>query len=369
MKIGVPKQDRPGEDRVPLVPATVKRLVAAGHEVYIESEAGHAAHAMDEAYAQAGAKVVMYTDEPPVEVWVESDVVVTIEPPDYREIGAMTAGSVLVGMLEPGKDAKRGEVLKEMGVQAFSLERLPRTTRAQAMDVLSSQASLAGYKAAVLAADHCPKMFPMMMTAAGTLAPAKVFVLGAGVAGLQAIATAKRLGGTVSASDVRAAVKEQVQSLGGRFVQFGDAAQSDAATGGYAKEQTEEDRRKQVEGMSNHVAGQDAVIATAAIPGKAPPLLLPADMVERMAAGSVIVDLAADHDHGRGNCELTKPGDVIQTRNGVTIIGLTNLAATLPVHASQAYSNNIAAFLGLITGEGGAVAVNMEDDILAACRV
>ncbi len=369
MKIGVPKQNRVGEDRVPLVPTVVKRLVAAGHEVRVQSEAGMAAHASDQAYAEAGATVVMYTDEPPVEIWSEADVVVTIEPPDYREIEAMTRGSVLVGMLEPGRDPALIETIHRAGVTAFSLEKLPRTTRAQAMDVLSSQASLAGYKAAVLAADYCPKMFPMMMTAAGTLAPAKVFVLGAGVAGLQAVATAKRLGGTVTASDVRAAVKEQVQSLGGRFVQFGDGDQSDAATGGYAKEQSEEDRRKQVEGLTNHVANQDAVIATAAIPGKAPPMLLPAAMVAGMAPGSVVVDLAASEDHGRGNCELTQPGKVIVTDHGVTIVGLTNLAATLPVHASQAYSNNIAAFLGLLTGEGGALAMNMEDELLAACRV
>ena len=342
MQLGVPKQTRAGETRAALVPAVVKRLVAGGMDLVVESGAGEAAHAADVDYEQAGAQIVAEGDDLALEVW-ESDVVVTIETPNARQINAMRAGSLLVGMLAPLQNLEWVKKLAEQKVTSLSMEFVPRISRAQSMDVLSSQANIGGYKAVLLAADRCPKMFPMMITAAGTLAPAKVFIIGAGVAGLQAIATATRLGAVVEAFDVRTATKEQVQSLGARFVELKVAAAE--ATGGYAGEQTEEERRQQQELMSRHVTGADAVVTTAAVFGKAPPLLIPADTVEQMSRGSVIVDLAASPEHGRGNCELTKPGEVYTTDHGVTIVGTTNLPALVPVHASQAYAGNMHALL------------------------
>jgi NAD(P) transhydrogenase subunit alpha len=242
------------------------------------------------------------------------------------------------------------------------MEFLPRISRSQSMDVLSSQANLSGYKAVILAAERCPKMFPMMITAAGTLKPAKVFIIGVGVAGLQAIATAKRLGAMVEAYDVRPATKEQVQSLGARFVELPVAAADAETAGGYAREQTDEERQKQTELMAKHVIGADVVITTAAVFGKAPPMLIPADVVKQMSHGSMIVDLAADPKHGRGNCELTKPGEIVTTENGAIIIGQLNLPATVPVHASQVYANNINALLKEVVKDG-AIVIDLADDV------
>jgi NAD(P) transhydrogenase subunit alpha len=362
MRLGVPRQQTPGETRVSLTPAAAKRIVAMDVEVVVEAGAGRAAGALDEAYETAGARVVPSPGEPPTDIWT-ADVVVTLSPPSVREYDLMKPGAVLVGMLAPLQNRGLVQALAERKITAISLDFVPRISRAQSMDVLSSQANVAGYKAVLMAADHCPKMFPMMITAAGTLAPAKVVVLGVGVAGLQAIATAKRLGAVVEANDVRAATREQVQSLGARFIELPDfRGQDDAASGGYAKELTDEQKKQQQELVGRHVAAADAVIATAAIFGKAPPLLIPADVVHRMAPGSVIVDLAASVEHGRGNCELTRPGETITTEGGVKIVGSTNVPALVPVHASQVYANNMYALLKEIVVEG-AVKIDLADDI------
>ncbi len=362
MRLHVPKQTRPGETRTPITPSAVKKLGKLGIDVVVQAGAGTGSYIDDEAYTQAGASVVEALD------WGEADIVATLEPPTDEQAGAMKQDAVLIGMLEPLNPDGLFGVLKDHGVTAFSLELLPRISRAQSMDVLSSQANLAGYKAVMLAADHCPKMFPMMITAAGTIAPAKAFVIGAGVAGLQAIATAKRLGAVVEAFDVRSVTKEQVQSLGARFVELPTAAQDDASTGGYAREQTEEERRKQSALMSKHVIGADVVITTAAVPGKAPPMLIPADTAHQMAPGSVIVDLGASPEHGHGNCELTRPGEVHQTDHGVTLVGLTNLPALMPVNASQVYANNLLAFLGEIVADGQ-LKLDLEDEVQKGCVV
>lgn len=386
MLLAVPKQNRPGETRCPLTPAVAGKLVKQGVELALEAGAGHGSFFTDDAFAHAGVRVVPPDQWP--DTWAKADIVVTLEPPMPDGVARLKPGCLLIGMLAPTVEHDLVRAAIEHNVSLASLEFIPRTSRAQAMDVLSSQANIAGYKSVLLGAEHCAKLFPMMMTAAGTLSPAKVFVIGAGVAGLQAIATAKRLGAVVEAFDVRAATKEQIQSLGARFVELQTGKQDDAATGGYAKEQTEEERRKQTELMARHVTAADVVVATAAVFGKAPPLLIPADVVEQMAPGSVIVDLAASPDHGRGNCELTRPGQVTRTDKPVTLVGTTNLPALVPTHASQAYANNIEALLKLIVtpapkpdqaqpnaqADSSAVptatcALDFDDDILAGCVI
>ena len=373
MKIAIPKQNG-DEQRTPVTPAAVKRMVGLGAEVLVESGTGLKAFASDDDFSKAGATIVASEGEVTSAVWSEADVVVTLTPPTAAQATAMREGSVLIGMLSPLTNREMVKALVDRKVSSFSLEFLPRITRAQAMDVLSSQANIGGYKAVLLGATKCAKMFPMMITAAGTLAPAKVFIIGAGVAGLQAIATAKRLGAVVEAFDVRAATKEQVESLGGRFIELPTAAQDDKATGGYAKEQTDEERQKQTELMAKHVIGADVVISTAALFGKAPPLLIPKDVVEKMSAGSVIVDLAAAPEHGRGNCELTRPGMTYATDNGVVIDGTLNLPGTVPAHASQAYANNILNLLNeLVTAakpakddapaEPASLTIDLEDEV------
>ncbi len=359
MKIAVPRQREAGETRVALVPAAVKRLVGDGIAVAIESGAGAAAHFSDGEYIGAGGKVMTDGD---AGLWSGADLIVMIGPPTPQQIANIRRGAILIGTLAPLENGPVIKALAERGVTSFSLEFIPRISRAQAMDVLSSQTNIGGYKAALLAAEAAPKMFPMMMTAAGTIAPAKVFVLGAGVAGLQAIATAKRMGAVVEAYDVRPAVKEQVQSLGARFVELPLETKDAEAKGGYAKEMTDEQRRKQSELMAQHVIAADAVIATAAVFGKAPPLLIPKDVVAQMRSGAVIVDMAANPKAGRGNCELTKPNERITTANGVRILGDTNLPALVPVHASQAYANNILALLKDLL-DGPNVRLNLSDEI------
>ncbi|HEX7011033.1 MAG TPA: NAD(P) transhydrogenase subunit alpha [Phycisphaeraceae bacterium] len=372
MKIAVPRQSRDGETRVALVPQVIKRLVGAGLEVLVEAGAGHGSSISDEACRQAGARVVGGAGSVAADLWTQADVVLVVQPPQLDQAGLLKPGAVLAGLLSPLTNPQLVRVLQERGVTAFAMEFLPRISRAQSMDVLSSQANLAGYKAVILAADHCPKIFPMMMTAAGTLAPARVFVLGAGVAGLQAIATAVRLGAVVEAYDVRPATREQVQSLGARFVELPLTTQQTQTAGGYAHELSEEQKRQQAQLMAKHVIGADAVITTAAVFGKAPPMLIPADVAAQMSPGSVIVDLAADPHAERGNCQLTRPGQVYTfdgAAGGVTIIGTLNLPRLVPVHASFAFANNMQAFLKEIVAEGQ-VRLNLEDEIQnGACIV
>lgn len=360
MRIAVPRPTDSEETRAPLIPAVIKKIASDDVQIVVQTGVGVKSGVEDQAYIDAGAQVV--GDEANDELWSDADVLACITPPTPEQAGRMKQGSVLLGLCAPLVNMDLVRTCCDKGVTMFSLEFLPRTTRAQSMDVLSSQANLGGYKAVLLGADQCPKMFPMMMTAAGTLAPAKVLVIGAGVAGLQAIATAKRLGAIVEAYDIRAATKEQVQSLGGRFVELPGAAQDDKDSGGYAKEQTEEQRQQQAELMAKHVIGADVVVATAAVFGKAPPLLVPADVVEKMKRGSVIVDMAADPFASRGNCEATRPGETYTTDQGVTIVGLTNLPRLLPVHASQAYANNVQSFLKEIVKDNQ-VQLNLEDEI------
>ncbi|MEX2387232.1 MAG: hypothetical protein WD534_05080, partial [Phycisphaeraceae bacterium] len=282
MKIAIPNQTDDNETRVALVPQVVKRLVDAGVSVVVEADAGRRAAALDADYRQAGATVVASDGDAPAGIWAEADAVLTVRPPSVAQVSVMKAGAMLAGVLAPLVHADLVRTLAERGVTSFAMEFVPRISRAQSMDVLSSQANIGGYKAVVMAAERAPKMFPMMITAAGTIAPARVFILGAGVAGLQAIATAKRLGAVVEAFDVRPATKEQVQSLGGRFVELPLQTADAETTGGYAKEQSDEQRKQQAELMAKHVTGADAVIATAAVFGKAPPMLIPADVVKQM---------------------------------------------------------------------------------------
>jgi NAD(P) transhydrogenase subunit alpha len=331
MLIAVPREVTPGERRVALVPETVKRLVGKKIDVVVEAGAGAGANATDEEYLAAGARVEASADA----LYKAGDVLLKIQPPNAEEIARLREGSALICLSYPLSNAKLVKDINARKVTLLATDMIPRTTLAQMMDVLSSQATLSGYRAVLLAAEASPKLFPMLMTAAGTIAPAKVLVLGAGVAGLQAIATAKRLGAVVEGYDVRKVVKEQVESLGARFVNID--VEDAAGAGGYAKEQSEEAKKKVAEVLATHVAKSDAVITTALIPGKRAPILLPASMVRGMKPGSVVVDIAAEQG---GNCELTKPGERVVI-GGVTIIGERNLPAQMAVHASFMYSRNM----------------------------
>jgi NAD(P) transhydrogenase subunit alpha len=339
---------------VALVPQAIKRLGISGVEIIVESNAGMAASHSDDAYRAVGAKIA-------AAAWAEADIVLVVGPPGETEIRQMRCGAILAGMLSPYRNPNLIAVAAERGITALALEYLPRITRAQAMDVLSSQANIAGYKAVLMAADIAPKIFPMLMTAAGTLQPTKVLVIGAGVAGLQAIATARRLGAIVSAYDVRPAVKEQVQSLGAKFVELPLETSSAQDAGGYAKELSPEQQQKQRELLAHAVIESDVVITTAAIPGKPAPKLIPADVAGKMQIGAVIVDLAADTG---GNCEATEPGKTVR-KNNVTIIGTTNVAGTVPFHASQVYAQNLANLLKLILTTTGEVKIDPSDEIIA----
>jgi NAD(P) transhydrogenase subunit alpha len=347
MTIGVPKEQTGNETRVALVPAHIPSLVKKGYEVLIEKDAGLAAGYTDSEYEEKGAKIVgKLTD-----ITKQASIILTVRAAAAASNGKELAASlndkhILIGMLEPYAPNPSFDVLLGNKVTSLSMELIPRTTRAQSMDVLSSMANLAGYKSVLIGAEASPKMFPMMMTAAGTIVPAKAFILGAGVAGLQAIATAKRLGAVTSAYDVRPAVKEQVQSLGAKFVEFD--LETGEGKGGYAKEMGEEFYRKQRELMTEVLSEMDVVITTANIPGKKAPTLITEDMVKAMPEGSVIVDLAAERG---GNCELTESGKTIQ-KYGVTIIGPENLPASLAFNASQLYSKNITTFLDNLWTKG-----------------
>jgi len=361
MKIGIPKETYPGENRVALIPAAVPPLVKAGHEVLLEAGAGAPAGFPDKDYADKGAKLASSRSE----VFGGADVVLQVRAGGSNpEAGAadhalMRAGQAVIAFLDPLTTKEATEALARTGVSAFSMELMPRITRAQSMDALSSMATIAGYKAVLMAAMELPRMFPMMMTAAGTIAPAHVFVVGAGVAGLQAIASARKLGAKVEAYDVRPAVKEQIQSLGAKFVELPIEAGDAEDKGGYAKVQDEAFYRRQREMMTKVVAASDVVITTAAIPGKKSPVLVTADMVRGMAPGSVIVDLAAERG---GNCELTRADERV-VEHGVTILGPTNLATTVPYHASQMYSKNITTFLAHLIKDG-AIQTGTDDEIV-----
>ncbi len=354
MKIAVLRERRDGEGRVALVPDVVAKLVRDGHEVVVESSAGAAAGFHDPAYEAAGAAIGI---DPNATV-LGADVVVKVNPPSGAEAQLLGDGSVLVSTLEPLDDRAGVERLAERGVAAFALELVPRTSRAQSMDVLSSMATVGGYRAMLMAAERLDKFFPMLMTAAGTVAPAKVFVVGAGVAGLQAIATARRLGAVVTAYDTRAAVREQVESLGAQFVDFQVTDDAEAA-GGYARELTAEEQARQRELMGDHVAGQDVVVTTALVPGRTAPVLVPAAVVERMRPGSVIVDLASAKG---GNVEPSVHGEEV-VHAGVRVLGPDNLPGGMPVHASQLYSKNVANLLALLAPEGE-LDLDQDDDIV-----
>jgi NAD(P) transhydrogenase subunit alpha len=358
VKVGTPKETEPDERRVALVPDTATRLGAAALEVSVESGAGSAAYISDEAYQQAGAKIVKSA----ATLLGEADAVLKVHAPSTAEVDLIKKGAVLISFLQPATQGDIIRALAKRGVTAFSLELVPRISRAQSMDALSSQASAAGYKAVLMAAGRLGKFFPMMMTAAGTIPPARVLVMGAGVAGLQAIATARRLGAVVSAYDVRPAVKEEVQSLGATFIEL--ALETQEGEGGYAKEQSEEFLRKQRELIGEHVAKSDVVITTAAVPGRRAPLLVTGEMVKGMRPGSVIVDLAAETG---GNVELTKAGTDVEI-GGVTIIGTPNVPATMPLHASQLYARNVANLL-LHLVKDGAIVLDFDDEITKGCCV
>jgi NAD(P) transhydrogenase subunit alpha len=354
VKIGVPRETEPGERRVALVPDAAGRLVSDGFDVLVERGAGEQAYFEDDAYVEAGAELGEST--------YDVDVVLKVRKPSAEEIAALREGTVLIGFLEPLTDPETSRRLAERGVTGFAMESIPRITRAQSMDALSSQSTVSGYKAVLLAAERLPRFFPMLMTAAGTVTPAKVLVLGAGVAGLQAIATSHRLGAVVSGYDVRPVVKEQVESLGASFLDLGIVGEE--TEGGYARELTPEEQQRQQKELEQRIPDFDAVISTALVPGRPAPKLIPASAVAAMRAGSVIVDLAAETG---GNCELTEPGEEV-VREGVTIVGFTNLPSTMPAHASQLYSRNVTALLKHLAPDGE-LKLDFEDEITAGACV
>lgn len=351
--IGIARETAPGEKRVAVTPETCKKLIAAGAAMRIERGAGSGAYFPDQAYADAGAQIV--ADR--AAAYDGADLVLCVQAPDAAAIGSLKPGAALVGMLQPQADAVRGAALQSRQVIAFPLEKLPRTTRAQAMDVLSSQAGMAGYKAVLIAAQLAPRFFPMLTTAAGTIRPSKLLVIGAGVAGLQAIATAKRLGAQVEGFDVRPEVREQIESLGGKFLDLGVSA---AGEGGYARQLTDEERAEQQRRLGEHVKNIDVIVCTAAVPGRPAPKIVSAAMIDGMKPGSVLVDLAAETG---GNCELTRPGETIE-HGGVTIAGPLNLASSGAMHASEMYARNVFNFVSLFVKDG-AIAFDWDDELLA----
>ena len=348
MRIGVPRETQPGERRVALVPDVIARIVDSRFDTVVEKGAGASASFRDADYEQAGARIV---DDAFV-----ADVVVKVRKPSNEELGRLRDGQLLIAFLEPLTDTDGIERLASKGVTAFAMESIPRITRAQPMDALSSQSTVSGYKAVLLAAERLPKFFPMLMTAAGTVPPAKVLVLGAGVAGLQAIATARRLGAVVTGFDVRSVVKEQIESLGATFLELGVRAEE--AVGGYAQELSDEEQRRQQDELAARIPEYDVVVTTALVPGRPAPKLIPAAAVAAMRPGSVIVDLAAE---AGGNCELTEPGEETE-HGGVRVVGFTNLASTMPAHASQLYARNVAALLQHLAPEGE-LALDWDDEI------
>ena len=356
MKIAIPTETQVGESRVAASPDTVKNYVKKGAEVWVQAGAGRGASIPDEAYAAAGAKITS-------DGFPDPDVVLTIRRPSADLLKSLKPGAILMGGLDPYGDKAGLEAIARSGVVAFAMELMPRITRAQAMDILSSQANLAGYKAVIDAAFHFTRAFPMMMTAAGTVPAAKVFIMGVGVAGLPAIATARRMGAIVSATDVRKATEEQVKSLGAKFV-YADIA--DAATsGGYAKELSAEDKAKQAALVAEHVKNQDVVITTALIPGRPAPVLITQAMVESMKPGSIIVDLAVERG---GNCPLSKPDEIVEHK-GVKIVGTVNLAGKLAGNASPLFAKNLANFLDLMIQKDGTLKVDDADECIKGTMI
>ncbi|MBS0296645.1 MAG: Re/Si-specific NAD(P)(+) transhydrogenase subunit alpha [Proteobacteria bacterium] len=360
--IAVIKERRAGETRVAATPDSVKKLIGLGAQVLVEAGAGEAAAYTDQTYKEAGAEIVSTAKA----ALGKADVVFKVRAPEAAEIAGLKSGAMVVGALDPYREKDALKALAAKGATAFAMEFVPRITRAQAMDILSSQANLAGYRAVIEAAEAYGRAFPMMMTAAGTVAAAKCFIMGVGVAGLQAIATARRLGAVVTATDVRPAVKEQVESLGAKFVGVEDEEFKQAETaGGYAKEMSDAYKAKQAELIASHIQKQDVVITTALIPGRPAPKLVSKVHVESMKPGSVIVDLAVEQG---GNCELSKPGEIVTTKNGVTIVGLYNLPGRVAADASALYARNLVSFAGLLVKDG-ALAPDFEDEILKAALV
>lgn len=363
MRIAVPKEIEMGERRVALIPDTVSRLTKQGIEVWIEAGAGEAAHFFNVDYEKAGATIV----SDPEALWGSCDLLLKVKPPQRREDGRhevdlLRSGTALISFLDPLGNPDLAARLADRQISAFSMELIPRISRAQSMDALSSQAAVAGYQAVLIAAAASPKFFPMLTTAAGTIPPAKVFVIGAGVAGLQAIATARRLGAVVEAFDIRPAVKEEVQSLGAKFVEV-NLEEDTVAAGGYAREVSDVAKQKTRQAIAEHVKLSDVVITTAQVPGKRAPILVTADMVAQMKPGAIVVDLAAEQG---GNCEGTEMGrDVV--RNGVTLIGPTNLPSSMPVHASQMYAKNLLTLVQHLV-KNGELVLSFEDEITSeAC--
>ena len=359
MRVAVPNESQGGERRVALVPDVIKRLVAKGHEVVVESGAGERARIPDVLFEEAGARIASGGA-----VLEGASAVVRVTPPSSEEIDQLPDGSVLIAFLAPLTSPDTTRALASAGVTAFAMEAIPRITRAQSMDALSSQATVSGYRATLIAAQELGRFLPMLTTAAGTIPPAKVLVLGAGVAGLQAIATARRLGAVVSAFDIRAAVREQVQSLGATFVAADVASQSAEDRGGYARQQTQDEAQRTLAAIARHIKDQDLVISTALVPGKPAPRLITEEMVQSMQPGSVIVDLAAE---AGGNCALTRPGETVRA-HGVTIIGAVNLPSTVPLHASQMISKNIFTLLHHLM-EDGKLNVDPNDEIVKPMMV
>ena len=361
MIIGVPKETCPGENRVGLIPQNVAALTKLGRTVVIEAGAGIAAGHSDDAFTQAGAELASRA-----EVFDKADIIVQVQTPGLNmdtgseDLSSLKSGQTLVGMMDPLANAEFAQTLAEKNITGVAMELIPRITRAQAMDVLSSNAMIAGYKAVLIAANEAPAMFPMNMTAAGTLNPARVFVMGAGVAGLQACATAKRLGGVVEAYDVRPAAREQILSVGAKPVELDIKADDTEGSGGYAKEQSAEFIKAQQAAMADVLAQQDVVITTAAVPGKKSPILVTAEMVKAMKPGSIIVDLAAEKG---GNCELTQLDEIV-IENGVKIIGPKNVPSTVANHASQMYGKNIENLLAHLVDEEGKLNLDFEDEII-----
>ena len=350
VQIGVGRESASGERRVAITPETCKKLIAAGATVSVQPGIGSGAYFPDQAYADACAHVRE-------DATAGADVVLCVQPPSADAIAGLKQGAVLVGSLQPQADAARGEAITSRGIVAFPLEKLPRTTRAQAMDVLSSQAGMAGYKSVLIAAQLAPRFFPMLTTAAGTIRPSKVLIVGAGVAGLQAIATAKRLGAQVEGFDVRPETREQIESLGGKFLDLGVSA---AGEGGYARALTDEERAEQQRRLAEHLKNVDVIVCTAAVPGRPAPKIISAAMVAGMKPGSVIVDLAAETG---GNCELTEPGQTID-RGRVIVAGPLNLASMGAQHASEMYARNVYNFVSLLLKDG-ALAFDWDDELLA----
>jgi H+-translocating NAD(P) transhydrogenase subunit alpha len=366
MKVGVPKERRPGERRVAASPDTVKRLVGQGVEVLFEAGAGAGSRIADQAFADAGARL----EKDVAALYRDADVVLKVRRPlgagegELDEMALLRKGQVLIGMLNPYQNREQVDAYAAAGVTAFALELLPRTTRAQAMDVLSSQANLAGYRAVIDGLAEFDRVMPMLMTAAGTVPPAKVFVIGAGVAGLQAIATARRLGAVVSATDIRPAAKEEIESLGAKFV--GVVKEEAATAGGYAKELSDEDRKQQAEMVAKHIAGQDLVITTAQIPGRPAPRLVTRAMVESMKPGSVLVDLAVESG---GNVEGSQPGEIVET-GGVRIVGHANVPSRLAPATSSLYARNLLNFTTLlIDPDTKALVINQDDDLVKGALI